>query len=556
MRFVAVLALVAAACSSGSEQTVATTTSVPAPSSTGFEEVTEQWLPPLEAGYGRGVSVVDIDGDGWDDLFISDTDTRSRGEDFRPAQALHNEGGTFVPWDLGFAPDDLYLNGGAIFGDYTNDGAPDVLLLQGNNTGGALLSLYENRLATEGRFAPSSERAGVAGGGRWWGATWGDLDSDGWLDLAVTSLDRVPESPGEDQGVRLYMNQGDGTFVDEAGVRGLVVPQADWRFSVQNPVIFDMDGDHDLDVFLGGGTPRALFENDGDGVFTDVTPSRLDPLLPDEWWRSAFASVAEDFDQNGSDDLYIGRWWYQDQLLLNSGDGTFTAHGPDVGIDLTAVPEDETLDLGSSLGGSAVGRWAETETAPIGRENTMGLSVGDLDMNGVPDILIGTGDPSVASPDVFLCGELGGPAGVSFQRCGNEVVDAIGPTRQHGMAVADLDLDGANDLVVNPGGFPVFDEQTGADTRESVRVFSGAPAGEGTVIRLDGSGRPLEGTELIIDTEPARHLTVRSGQGFMSQTPAAFSLSLTGPATVTVRWPDGSEQRADVAPGDDLVVRR
>ena len=60
------------------------------------------------AGYGRGVAFVDINSDGFDDLFVADTDDRHRTNDFGVSQMyLNQQDGTFAAVDVGISPDDL-----------------------------------------------------------------------------------------------------------------------------------------------------------------------------------------------------------------------------------------------------------------------------------------------------------------------------------------------------------------------------------------------------------------------------------------------------------------
>ena len=203
--------------------------------------------------YGRGASLIDLDGDGWDDLFLSDTDARLSGDDFGVSRAYRNVSGRFEPWDLGFDEADLYQNGGAIFGDYTNDGAPDVLLLNGNNTGPAKVALYENHLADDGRFVRADDAGITDEEGYWWGATWVDVDGDDRLDLVLTGMELL-----------FYRNLGDGTFAEEAAARGLALAG-----NLHNPIALDIEGDGDEDLFVASMTGSHLFENDGEGRFRD-----------------------------------------------------------------------------------------------------------------------------------------------------------------------------------------------------------------------------------------------------------------------------------------------
>jgi hypothetical protein len=127
----------------------------------------------------------------------------------------------------------------------------------------------------DGTFVDEAVAWGVARTHRGVGAAAADYNDDGWLDIYVTSHsdDSNVEGPGNH---RLYRNNGDGTFTDvavAAGVATTSTGQADgWSASFGD---YDLDGDLDLAVAgwieLTGG--NRLFRNNGDGTFADVTDS-------------------------------------------------------------------------------------------------------------------------------------------------------------------------------------------------------------------------------------------------------------------------------------------
>ena len=310
------------------------------------------------AAFGRGVAWVDVDGDGWEDLW--QCDAVHNGSHARRSALYRNLGdGTFEVMDLGIDPDHPNANYAAGWFDYDNDGDPDLFLANGSFLDNLSLYLYRNDLATDGRMTDVSEEAGISRAeGRWWGVSFADYDDDSYLDVAVTQL--------VGSGF-LFHNEGDGTFEDVSDSLG------DVRFEGgKNPVWFDYDNDGDQDLYLAGMVHHYLFRNDGDDGFENVTEVVLDalPSLADAR-PNVFAAAAADFDQDGFEDLYLGRWTRQELLLLNTGAGFFDEHGIDVGL--------------------------TTLLSPIQRENTMGLGVGDIDDEGWPDLLIGTGDTSLGN---------------------------------------------------------------------------------------------------------------------------------------------------------------
>ena len=98
------------------------------------------------------------------------------------------------------------------------------------------------------------------------GAATGDYDNDGDIDIFIVRGDVGPNL--------LYRNTGNLVFEDVADVAGIAYTKsATENFRHSGPMFADMDGDGDLDLFLGGlsGDPSLIFANNGDGTFSDVT---------------------------------------------------------------------------------------------------------------------------------------------------------------------------------------------------------------------------------------------------------------------------------------------
>ncbi|MEE4186803.1 MAG: CRTAC1 family protein [Gammaproteobacteria bacterium] len=489
------------------------------------------------ARYGKGAAFVDINGDGHIDMYLADADPRVAVAAYSPPFYLGDGSGRFRSVDLGIAADDLVANWSGSFADFDNDGDPDLVLLGGGYAGEGRFALYENRLSEQGRFINITAAAGLAGLAgrpqRWWSSAWADYDGDGWLDLAVARIAGA---------VLLLHNNGDGTFSDVTGPVGLDTSDS-WERDGKNVVWFDFDNDGDPDLYLAGIGAHNLFENLEGKFLLDVTARMLADFKPDIRVYSAgapvaFAAAAADFDQDGWEDLYLGRQVEQDVLLRNEQGTGFSVQGADIGLNL-------------ALNAKNVRRGVF--------ENTMGLGVGDLFDDGWPDLVLGTGDPERAAVDVVLCNRGG-----QFERCTDLLrggAAAEHRSRTHGVAFADINADGHTDLVQNLGGHQPWDAMTGIDSRErpALYIASDSIGGNTATLWLEGtrSNRDAVGARVKVLATDTHHYTVRSMQGFQSQNANALVISL-GDATVAavdIRWPSGLHEQVEVTAGSRRRIR-
>ena len=190
----------------------------------------------------------DLDDDGDVDLVVAC--------DFNNSQVLRNDGGQFVR-----ITDDSVLvdqNGmGAAVGDYDRDGVLDWFVTSIRAQGSESLGNRLYRGVGNGEFVDVTDTAGVSVGFWGWGACFADFNNDGWLDIFHTNGFR--HDPFEDDPSRLFINQQDGTFLEDAEGHGLL-DQNQGR----GVVCFDYDRDGDVDVFVANNTgPSSLYRNDG-----------------------------------------------------------------------------------------------------------------------------------------------------------------------------------------------------------------------------------------------------------------------------------------------------
>ncbi len=264
----------------------------------------------------------------------------------------------------------FYNGGGVAIGDVNNDGHKDVFLTANQ---------VSNRLflgSGDARFKDVTAEAGLLSDGIWTtGVSMADVNGDGWLDLYLCKS-------GPPQGSRrhneLFINNGDGTFVDRAPEYGLDITALSIHAS-----FFDYDRDGDLDAYLLSNPVRSLddlqrlpglrdtpdpaggnklFRNEliSGGVrsgrvrFTDVT--REAGLYSSIIGFGLGVSVA-DLDRDGWPDLYVSNDFFErDYLYINNRDGTFQ----------------ETL--AESMGDISL--------------SSMGGDIADINRDGLPEIFV------------------------------------------------------------------------------------------------------------------------------------------------------------------------
>ncbi len=369
-----------------------------------------------------GAAIVDdFDGDGYLDILTTSWGTRD------PMSYFHNNGdGTFTDWTKRAGLEGITGGLQAVQADYDNDGYPDVLVLRGAwLRPGMPNSLLHNR--GDGTFEDVTERAGLLDARSTQTAAWGDFDNDGKLDLFIGN----ESTPGKNiDPAQLFHNNGDGTFTDVAREAGAAVVGF-----IKGVAAGDYDNDGRLDLYISRmGQTNVLLHNDGPDAhgiphFTDVTAKAGvgEPVqsFPTWFW---------DYDNDGLLDLFVSGY-HADQnevareylgrpiqsgtprLYRNRGDGTFEDVTKNVGLERVL--------------------------------QTMGSNFGDLDNDGYPDFYVGTGDPDTRS--VMPSRMFRNDGGQRFQ----EVTTSGGfgvLAKGHGVAFADLDNDGDQDVYETLGG--------------------------------------------------------------------------------------------------------
>lgn len=345
-----------------------------------FVDVTET-SGIVATGYGMGVATGDIDNDGYPDLYITNAG---------PNQLWHNQrDGTFLDITEQSGTGDRRWGVSAAFVDYDMDGLLDLYV--GNyveyrlatdkecfsSTGrtdycGPLAYRAEENRLYRNRGNLDFEDASVASGitseppGNSLGVVTGDLNDDGWPDVYVAN-DQVPN--------KMWINQRDGTFVDEAILSGTAVNEAGQPEASMGLVLGDFDGDGDDDLFMSHLTQETntLYLNEGSGMFVDS--SRDSGLGHSSWMFTGFGIALFDYDLDGWLDLYIANGAVRLIEELRRAEDPYPIHQKNL--------------LFHGLGGGSFEEVSESagavfELSEVGR----GVAHGDLDHDGDLDVVL------------------------------------------------------------------------------------------------------------------------------------------------------------------------
>jgi hypothetical protein len=449
-----------------------------------------------------GIVADDFDGDGWLDVMVSSWDWTGQ------LRYFHNQGNArFVERTEEAGLTGLVGGLNLIQADYDNDGWVDLFVLRGAWLGGAGRhpnSLLRNK--GDGTFADVTEEAGMLSFHPTQTAVWFDFDQDGWLDLFVGNESSAGALIGNATGTmevhpcELFRNNGDGTFTECAASVGLNV-----EAFVKGVTAGDINQDGRTDLYLSVlGGANLLFLNDGPAGDAETGASG---------WRfsevAAVAGVTEpelsfptwffDYDNDGWPDLFVAGYAVKFNFATLNG------------IVADILGEKSPVAKARLFRNNGDGTFSDvTTTAKLHRVlYAMGANFGDLDNDGWLDFYLGTGDPNLGTlvPNRMFRNAKG--------RFFQDVTTAGGfghLQKGHGIAFADLNNDGNQDVVANLGGAysgdnyrkavfvnPRNDNRwltlklTGKASNRSaigarIRVKVQAEQGERTIVRTVGSG--------------------------------------------------------------------
>jgi FG-GAP-like repeat/ASPIC and UnbV/PPIC-type PPIASE domain len=403
-----------------------------------------------------GVIVDDFENNGLLDVITSSADMCD------PLHYFHNNGdGRFTDRTVQAGLSGQLGGLNIIEADYNNDGCMDFMVLRAGWEFPIRKSLLRNNC--DGTFTDVTEKSGLGGTpAPTQTAAWADIDNDGYLDLFIGN---------ENAPSQLFRNKGDGTFEDISHAAGI-----DKTAFTKGVVAADYDKDGYVDFYVSNFEgANFLYHNNHNLTFTDVAKQAgvQAPYI-------SFATWFFDYDNDGWPDLFVTSYYnFTDDQVIRSY--------------LRLPVSAETLKLYRNLHNGTF----QDVTAQVGLDKVfmpMGANFGDVDNDGFLDIYMGMGAPSFATlmPHVLL-----------RNNDGKTFVDITASSgtgelhKGHGIAFADLERNGHEDIVAEIGGAVPGDKHT-------MRVFRNPGNDNDWInVRLTGvkSNRAAMGAEIKMTVE-------------------------------------------------------
>ena len=439
--------------------------------------------------FGNGVSFFDYDNDGWDDLTVATADDD-------PVRFYKNINGNFVEQTLNIANNN-WRNKQVNWVDIDNDGDNDLFVTSDTS----INRLYENlgNMILQDITSTSGLLNEVL---VTYGASWGDYNNDGFLDVFLSNRDTtIPNI--------LYKNNGNNTFSLVNSESGLITTGT---LSFCSAFI-DYNKDGFQDIYVANDKveyPNIMYKNNGDGTFTEVGFETGTDITID-----AMSVTIGDYNSDSWLDIYVTNDVVGNVLLKNNGNGTFS---------------DETLSSNTAMNSVAWG------SVFLDAEND-----GDL------DIYVS------AEHDGTVSGYL---SSALFTNNNDEYIlenEAIPDDYaiSYSNAIGDIDNDGYPEILVNNINHDniFLWKNNSNNTNNWLKVKL-----EGTISNRNGVGSMIE---ISVNGEKQYRYTL-IGEGYLSQNSASEIFGI-GDATVIdyvkVNWLSGTEDIFyNVSPNQNLKI--
>ena len=535
----------------------------------------DYWRSVLDGASGidiyghNGVSIGDIDNDGYDDLYVCQPAGL-------PNRLFRNRrDGTLEDITERSGLGVLENTACALFLDTRNTGRQDLVVVR---TSGPILFLNEG--AGKFRMQPDAFRFATPPQGTFTGAAAADYDRDGWLDIyfclyayyqgteqysyPIPYYDAQNGPPNF-----LFRNNRDGTFADVTAQSGLNQNNTRYSFCC---AWADFDGNGWPDVYVVNDFGRKnLYRNNGDGTFTDIASQTgvedVGAGMSVNWF---------DYDNDGLPDLHVANMWTAAAERISTQD-TFQATVP---TNVRAMYQKHAM--GNSLfrnqqssfhdatgeSGVGIGRWAWSSDSwdfdhdgfldlyvtngmvsgprredlngffwrhVVGNSPTTARSSPDYEQgwNAINELIRADGTWSGYESNVLYANnrngtfsDISGAIGMNFLEDGRSFV------------LADLDHDGRQELILKNRNAP--------QVRILENVMPSLPPSISFRLRGTKSNRDAIGAVIPLETESGKQIRmVQAGSGFLSQHSKELFFGLgevKGSIRASIRWPGGSVQ--------------
>lgn len=350
--------------------------------------------------YGGGISFYDYNNDGWDDITLA-TENNENLKIFKNTQD-----GFFIP-DTALIPFNNFQQKQVLWVDFDNDGDNDLFITSTTNGN----RLYRNDTV---ELVDVTASSGLPLDNLYtFGASWGDYNKDGLLDVFICNRDLSLQIPNY-----LFKNKGDGTFVNVSMTSGI----GSGSHLSLCAAFFDYNNDGWQDIYVSNDktqTVNLLYHNNGDGTFAEMGEVSGTNVAID-----AMSTTIGDYNNDGWFDIYVTNGPNGNVLFKNNGDGTFTNMAEDSGTTFNSsawssvfldAENDGDLDLYVSSESSGINpeympaafyenlgnnTFTVLNNGSFNNDNRESYSnaIGDIDNDGYPEIVVSNS----SNEDLFL----------------------------------------------------------------------------------------------------------------------------------------------------------